>query len=87
MNGVKDLGFAIDRQCHQTHRLPLVEGQNDSSNGSITQLQWHPGLPLVFVSFVTGSIRIRDAQNRFSHLTWTGHAVDVVNDEKVQFYG
>mmetsp|Transcript_27667 Transcript_27667/g.66533 ORF Transcript_27667/g.66533 Transcript_27667/m.66533 type:complete len:517 (+) Transcript_27667:98-1648(+) len=51
---------------------------------SITRLQWHPTLPLVFTSHVTGNVKLWDARNgTLVHTLHGGN--DQINDMDIQF--
>ena len=63
--------------------------QEDGGSGSggvdsITRLQWHPTLPLVFTSHVTGNVKLWDARNgTLVHTLHGGN--DQINDMDIQF--
>lgn len=60
----------------QTQAAPRGDG--------ITQLQWHPTLPLVITSTCRGQVHLWDARNGQLLQTLTGHT-DVINDMNVSF--
>lgn len=75
--------LANDGQCRQVC-VPPQQGQEEGSDG-ITRLRWHPTLPLVFTTTISGKIRLWDARNGMLLTTLTGHT-DVINDADIQFF-
>jgi WD40 repeat protein len=73
--------LANDGQCRQVCVPPQEEGEGSDS---ITRLRWHPTLPLVFTTSISGKTRLWDARNGSLLTTLTGHT-DVINDADVQF--
>lgn len=72
-----------DGQCRQICRPDTEEGE-ESSNGGITRLCWHPSLPLIITCTTNGTIHLWDARNGRLLRTVTGHS-DVINDMVVVF--
>lgn len=65
-----------DGQCRQI----CVPSQGESATSdSITRLRWHPTLPLVFTTSISGKIRLWDARTGGLLTTLTGHT-DVINE-------
>ncbi|KAL3909311.1 MAG: hypothetical protein SGARI_002662, partial [Bacillariaceae sp.] len=82
-------------QCRQVCVPPLIKGDDDDNGNnnnnsddaapdSITRLQWHSTVPLVFTASVSGAIRLWDARNGNLIHTVTGGA-EQINDMDVQF--
>jgi len=70
-------------QCRQICNVQSSEGDNDTTTtttttGGITQLRWHPTLPLVYTSCSDGAVRIWDARNGTLMQVLTGHT-DMIN--------
>lgn len=79
--------LANDGQCRQVCVPPQQQQQQQGEqqgSDSITRLRWHPTLPLVFTTSISGKIRLWDARNGNLLTTLTGHT-DVINDVDVQF--
>jgi ribosome assembly protein SQT1 len=68
-------------QCRQVCIPPSHTG---AAPDSITRLQWHPSLPLVFTASIGGSVRLWDARNGSLIHTLTGGA-EQINDMDIQF--
>mmetsp|Transcript_7450 Transcript_7450/g.13022 ORF Transcript_7450/g.13022 Transcript_7450/m.13022 type:complete len:490 (-) Transcript_7450:46-1515(-) len=75
--------LARDGQCRQVCSPPTTT--EDGTADSITRLQWHPSLPLVFTSSVSGAVRLWDARNGNLVHTLTGGS-EQVNDMDIQFF-
>ena len=79
VNGLlKIWDLANDGQCRQ-----LCSPEGDGTD-SITRLKWHPKLPIVFTTTMSGKVRLWDARNGSLLHTLTGHS-DVINDVDMQF--
>jgi ribosome assembly protein SQT1 len=72
-------GGQLRQVCHLA-----TTPENNGTVDSITRLKWHPTLPLVFTSHVTGVVRLWDA--RGGTLVHTLHGgQDQINDMDVQY--
>lgn len=81
MDGVlKIWDLANQGQCRHSCKLHNSEEKGDG----ITQLTWHPTLPLVVTSTTRGQVHVWDARNGQLLQTLTGHT-DVINDMDVSF--
>lgn len=74
--------LANDGHCRQVCTPP--EAPEADGSDSITRLRWHPSLPLVFTTTISGKIRLWDARTGALLATLTGHT-DVINDMDIQF--
>ena len=79
-----DLGSGSTAQCRQVCRHPSSASDSNGGAPGITRLQWHPTLPLVFVSTTEGSVMLWDARNGELLITLTGHT-NVINDLHIQY--
>lgn len=70
--------LANHAQCRQVCR------PGDDTNVGITRLQWHTTLPLLFVCYTNGALRVWDARNGQLLSTYTGSS-EVINDLSVEF--
>ncbi|KAG7341451.1 WD40 repeat-containing protein [Nitzschia inconspicua] len=70
-----------DGQCRQ---VCVPENSGTSAPDSITRLQWHPSLPLVFAASISGAVRLWDARTGTLLATLTGGA-EQINDLDIQF--
>jgi ribosome assembly protein SQT1 len=69
-----------DGQCRQVCSPPGMSGAPDS----ITRIRWHPSLPLVFTSSISGTVRLWDARDgRLIHELTGG--TEQINDMDIQF--
>lgn len=83
--------LANEAQCRQTCK-PTGE-QNDSETdgqqavSGITRLIWHPSLPVIFVSYADGIVRLWDVRDGTLLHLWTGGNVgeNQINDMAVEF--
>ena len=81
MDGVlKIWDLANQGQCRHSCKLNTEQKAGDG----ITQLAWHPTLPLVVTSTTRGQVHLWDARNGQLLQTLTGHT-DVINDMDVSF--
>mmetsp|Transcript_5664 Transcript_5664/g.15990 ORF Transcript_5664/g.15990 Transcript_5664/m.15990 type:complete len:496 (-) Transcript_5664:33-1520(-) len=71
-----------DGQCRQIC-APSQDG--NTSSDSITRLRWHPTLPLIFTTSISGKIRLWDARTARLLTTLTGHT-DVINEADFFFH-
>ena len=71
--------LAKDGQCRHTCVPPGEE------NDSITRLSWHPKLPVVFTSHVSGVIRLWDARSGSLVSAVTGHT-ETINDFEINVF-
>lgn len=74
---------AEQQQQQQQPPVPVVQSLKPTGDG-ITQLQWHPTLPLVITSTCRGQVHFWDARNGQLLQSLTGHS-DVINDMDVSF--
>jgi ribosome assembly protein SQT1 len=73
--------LAMDGQCRQVC-VPSQEA--DEGADSITRLRWHPRLPVVFTTSISGKVRLWDARNGRLLTTLTGHT-DMINETDMEF--
>jgi ribosome assembly protein SQT1 len=66
-------------QCRHTCEVETEE------NDSITQLRWHPMLPVVFTTTISGKVHLWDARNANLLQTLTGHT-ETINDLDMNFF-
>lgn len=59
-------------------------GPTGEGTDSVTRLKWHPTLPVVFTTSISGKLRVWDARTGTLLTTLTGHT-DVINDMDIQF--
>eukprot|EP00536_Pseudo-nitzschia_multiseries_P001500 jgi/Psemu1/300792/fgenesh1_kg.19_\ len=69
-----------DGQCRQV----CVHTNNSSADG-ITRISWHPTLPFVFVSTISGTVRVWDARNGNLLHTLTGGSAEQINDMDIHY--
>mmetsp|Transcript_18359 Transcript_18359/g.42147 ORF Transcript_18359/g.42147 Transcript_18359/m.42147 type:complete len:474 (+) Transcript_18359:125-1546(+) len=72
--------LARDGQCRQI----CIHTNNTSADG-ITRISWHPTLPFVFVSTISGTVRVWDARNGNLLQTLTSGSTDQINDMDIHF--
>ena len=73
-------------QCRQVCKLDASNSSNPGESGGVTRLLWHPTLPLVFVSYSDGFVRLWDARDGKLLHTLTGGSNDnQINDMSIQF--
>lgn len=70
-----------DGQCRQI--CSPSQGETATTD-SITRLRWHPTLPLIFTTSISGKIRLWDARTGGLLTTLTGHT-DVINEADFSF--
>ena len=80
-----------EAQCRQTCKVSQdSEGDTNNSGalvGAITQLKWHPFLPLIFASYASDIVRLWDARDgTLLHSVTGGSTVDnQINDMSIEF--
>jgi ribosome assembly protein SQT1 len=78
-----------DGQCRQVCSPPLssnieMDGVSANAADSITRIQWHPSLPLVFTASISGTVRLWDARSgRLIHELTGG--TEQINDMDIQY--
>jgi ribosome assembly protein SQT1 len=72
-----------DGQCRHTC-APPANDENSEGTDSITRLRWHPSLPVLFTTTISGKVRVWDARNGGLLHTLTGHT-EMINDVDIQF--
>lgn len=78
VDGIMKIWDLTNGQCRQ-----VCSPEGDGAD-SITRLRWHPTLPLVFTTTISGKNLMWDARNGSLLYTLTGHT-DVINDIDIQF--
>eukprot|EP00555_Chaetoceros_dichaeta_P010560 CAMPEP_0198255222 /NCGR_PEP_ID=MMETSP1447-20131203/5386_1 /TAXON_ID=420782 /ORGANISM="Chaetoceros dichaeta, Strain CCMP1751" /LENGTH=524 /DNA_ID=CAMNT_0043941541 /DNA_START=58 /DNA_END=1632 /DNA_ORIENTATION=+ len=74
-------------QCRQTCTVPSA---HTDSSGGITHLTWHPTMPIIFVSYADGIVRLWDARDGtivHSLSGGTPSADNQINDFATEFRG
>eukprot|EP00560_Eucampia_antarctica_P007942 CAMPEP_0197823848 /NCGR_PEP_ID=MMETSP1437-20131217/1154_1 /TAXON_ID=49252 ORGANISM="Eucampia antarctica, Strain CCMP1452" /NCGR_SAMPLE_ID=MMETSP1437 /ASSEMBLY_ACC=CAM_ASM_001096 /LENGTH=496 /DNA_ID=CAMNT_0043423213 /DNA_START=57 /DNA_END=1547 /DNA_ORIENTATION=- len=84
--------LANEAQCRQTCKPAQGLISSKDKNGSdavsgITRLTWHPSLPVIFVSYADGIVRLWDVRDGILLHAWTGGNVgdNQINDMAVEF--
>jgi len=78
----------VQQQSRTAEQQPTEQTSSTNTNtirgDGITQLKWHPTIPLVVTSTCRGQVHLWDARNGQLLKTMTGHS-DVINDMDVSF--